>query len=266
VTAAATAYNEGENKLIKRIEIVANGRDTIKSIDGPALNRLNQILMGSANEASAVPTAVGSSQAMNSTVVLDFAMPRAIKPIDTLLNAFKFSTLELRITWGSEKDVYSANSANVTIDSASISVHSIESIGNQGGMINKAFTAEKEVTATSSEFQFALPVGNMYRGMLIHSEVDGNPNNSVINSLELRSGTDVHRKWDWPALQDHNKIEYALESMPSGYAFVDFAPDGYLSEALATAQMSNLDFIFNVTKQTGTNKIRVYPVELIPVA
>lgn len=262
VTAAATAYTEAAWKLIKRLEIVGNGKDVIWYIDGPALARYGHLFRGVVS-ASAVPTAVAANQAMNSFMVLDFAMLRSIKPIDTLLNAFQYSTLELRITWGAKSDMYSANAANVTINSGTLKLQSLESIGNAGGMIAKVFTIEKEVTATSTDFQLTIPVRNAYRGFLIRAEVDGNPNDSVINSLEIKSGADTFVQTDWNVLRDDNKLDMDLETMPTGYAFIDFCPDGYLSEALATQGMANLDIYFNVTKQTGTNKITVYPVELM---
>jgi len=263
VTAAATAYVQGAFKLIKRLEVVANGKDTIWSIDGTALSELTHILSGVSNAASAVPTGTGANQAMNSFVYIPFAMLRAVKPIDTLLNAFKYETLELRVTWGSETDMYSANAANVTVNSGNLTLHSFESIGNQGGMINKMFSIEKEVSSSTSEFQMPLPSGNKYRGFLVRAEVDGDPNNSIINSIELKNGTDVFRKVDWLSLRDINKTDYELESVTTGYAFLDFTPDGYLTESLDSHGMSDLSFYFDVTKQTGINKIAIFPVELL---
>lgn len=261
----ATAFAEGAWKLIKNISIVGNGKDVIWYIDGAALARYGHLFRGVVS-ASAVPNAEGAAQAMNSFMILDFAMLRSIKPIDTILNAFAYSTLELRITWGSKSDMYSANTANVTINSAKLNLETLESIGNQGGMIAKVFTLEKEVTATSSDFSLSIPVRNAYRGFLIRAEVDGNPSDAVINSLKIASGADTFVFTDWAVLRNDNKLDFDLETMPTGYAFVDFCPDGYLSEALATQKMANLDIVFDVAKQVGTNKITVYPVELVTKA
>ncbi|MBI5970573.1 MAG: hypothetical protein HY884_05410 [Deltaproteobacteria bacterium] len=263
ITAAATAYAQGAVKLIKRIEIIANGRDTLKSIDGPGLAELNRQMNGTVNPLGAVPTAVGANQLMAALLKIDFEMPRSVSPSDANLNSYLFSTLELKITFGAPSDMYSANSANVTINSAPITVTLLESEGNAGSIVHKVGSTEKEVTATSTDFQIALPVGNKFRGFLIRAEVDGNPNDSVINKIELRSGTTVFHKWDFTSLKDCNKIDYELESSPTGYVFIDFCPDGFMGEALATAGFSDLTLSFDVTKQTGINKITVYPVELI---
>jgi hypothetical protein len=266
ITADATAFLEGAFKLIKRIEIVADGTMTIKSIEGTALAQLNHILSGVANSQSAVPESVAANVAMNSFLTVDFAMPRAVSPIDTLLNSFSFGTLELKITFGDESDMYSALSANVTINSASVEVHSRESLINKGGMINKVFTIEREVTATSAELQISLPYGNQFRGYLIRSEVDGDPVDTVINEVSIKNGTDVFRKMKFSTLQDMNKVDYELESAPTGYGFIDFSPDGYLTEALDTKGMTDLLMSFDVTKVAGTNKILIVPIELIPAA
>lgn len=262
ITAATTAFADGPWKLIKRLEVVANGKDVIMYIDGPALARYAQLMMG-VTSASAVPTAVAANQAMNSYLKLPFAMFRSVKPIDTLLNAFQHTTLELRVTWGAASDVYKTNSANATINTATLKVTARESIGNQGGMTAKLFTIEKEVTTTSREFTINIPTRNAYRGFLIRAEVDGDVNESVINSLEIKSGADVFHSEDWLTLRDSNKIELDIETMPTGYAFVDFCPDGYLSEAINAAALQSLDIVMDVTKQAGVNKITIVPVELV---
>lgn len=267
VTADATAYTNAPWKLIKRIEVIANGRDSLKNIDGVALAMLNKFMQGAANYFSTVPVAVGASQAFESSLYLPFAMPRAVKPVDTYLNAPDFGTLEFRITFGSEADMYSANSANVTITSASVSVQSLESIGaGRAPLINKVGIIEKEVTATASEFSVPINVGNSFRGFLVRAEVDGNPSDSVINSVVLRSGTEVYCKTDYNQIRNENKLHFGVESMPSGYLFIDFCPDGYLTESLDTKGFSNLELVCDVTKQSGTNKITVYPIELITAA
>lgn len=264
VTAAATAYTEGFWKILKRVEVLKNGGDVVKSIDGPLLARMNQLLYGNTPNYSAVPTGVGANQSMNAFFILDFAMPRAISPIDTLLNAREFRSLDLRVTWGAPADMYSANSANVTINSGSITVHSLEEITGKvrGGMINLVSTSEKEVTATSTDFRMELGRTLPHRGILIAAEVDGNPNGSVINSVELKNGNQIVRQWDWNEIQDTNKTILDIESIPTGYAFIDFCPDGMLTQALKANANEEFYFKFNVTKQAGTNKIKIAPVEL----
>lgn len=260
----ATAYTEAFWKLLKRVEVVANGNIVIKSFDGPAIGRLAQFFHEKLPNYSAVPTAEGANQTFAALLPIDFAMPRSIKPVDTLLNGPLFSSLDLNILWGSETDMYSANADKATINSAEVEVESLEEVSAQvfGGLVHKVHTLEKEVTASTSKFEIPLNGVTKYRGFLIHSEVDGNPNNSVINSIQLKDGGNIMRDNDWANLQDANYSDHKLAAVPTGYAFIDMCPDGMLTQSLDSAGMNDLKLLFDVSKQGGTNKIRVYPIEL----
>lgn len=264
ITAVTTAYTEAFWKLLKRVEVIANGNVVIKSIDGPALGRMAQFLGESLPNYSAVPTAVAANQTFTAMLPIDFAMPRAVKPVDTLLNSPLFSSLDLNVLWGSTSDLYSAAAANATINSASLKIHSLEEVSAQvyGGLIHKVHTLEKEVTASTTEFTIPLNGVTRYRGFLINADVDGNPNGSVINSIQLKDGQNIMRQIDFADLQDMNKDDFKLSSIPTGWAFIDLCPDGMMTQALDSAGMNDLKLLFSVTKQAGTNKIRVYPVEL----
>lgn len=106
VTAATTSYTEAAWKLIRKIEVIAGGKDAIVTIDGPALARMAHFFNGVVPVSSTVPTAVGASQSFEAFLPIDFESIRSVKPIDTLLNAFmlKNSTLELKITLENLKD------------------------------------------------------------------------------------------------------------------------------------------------------------------
>ncbi|MBW7956535.1 MAG: hypothetical protein H3C68_01465 [Deltaproteobacteria bacterium] len=261
----ATPFTEGFWKLLKRVEVVANGNSIIKSIDGAGLGRMAQFLDEKLPNYSAVPNAEGANQSLTAYLPVHFAMPRSVKPIDSLLNAPLFSSLDLNILWGSENDVYSANAANATINSADVAIESLEETSEKvlGGSVHKVHMLEKEVTASTSEFSIPLNGVTRYRGFLINADVDGNPNNSVINSVQLKDGQNIFRHRKWAHLQDNNLSVHKLAAIPAGWAFLDMCPDGFMSQSLNSAGMNDLKLLFDVTKQGGTNKIRVYPVELI---
>lgn len=264
VTGATTAYIEAFWKLLKRVEIIANGNTVIKSLDGAALGRLAQFLHEKLPNYSAVPTGVAANQTFNASLPIDFAMPRSVKPVDTLLNAPLFSSLDLNILWGSKSDLYSADGANATINSANIEVESLEETSAEvfGGMVHKVHTLEKEVTASTTKFEIPLTGVTRYRGFLIYADDDGDPSDSIINSIQLKDGANIFRDTDWKNLQDANYSDHKLSAVPTGWAFLDMCPDGMLTQALDSRGMNDLKLIFDVTKQAGTNKIRVYPVEL----
>jgi hypothetical protein len=265
ITAAATAFVEGAFKLIKRIEIVANGSITVKSLDAASLAKLNQYLTGVANAQSAVPTAIGDNQSHNAALKIDFAIDRSVSSFDTLLNSMEYSTLDIRITWGDKDSMYST-STNVTINSASLELTSKECKFERGGSMNKVSTHEIDITATSDALQYRFPVGNKYRGVLVKAEVDGNPSNDVITEIEFKSGTDVFVKASYDSLRDYNKMAYEQESVPDGYVFIDFAEDGLiLTQSIDTQGMSDFTGSFKVIKGAGVHTLTLIPIEIIPL-
>lgn len=273
ITANATAWADAPFSLIRRIEVVADGKDTIKSIDGETLALFMRIFGGTAMSASAMPTVVGASQAFNAYLTLPFEMPRAVRPIDTLLNSKRLSTLELRITWGDVTSAYSANSGNATFASVALDVELFESFGIESDFaVFKQLLISKDVTSVTADMQVLLPVGNLYRGFLIRAvnygaspaNVDpGTGSNAIINNIQLKSGTEVYVNRKGLSLQDDNKRQYGQESWPAGCYVLDFSPDGLLTESLDARPLSSLEMVFDVSNPATSNKIKVYPLEVI---
>ena len=125
--------------------------------------------------------------------------------------------------------------------------------------INKHTQIQKEVTATTSELQERLPTEVVYRRFFIYTEVDGLASDSVINKIKLKSGTLVFKDISADILKGNMKFFAGNESMDTGLYVIELITDGQLSEALNTKGMSSLEFIFDVTKQSGTNVIHIFP-------
>lgn len=256
-------------QLVKRITIRANGRDVLKSIDFETLHRLTQIRSGTRPEATVMATGdIQANTLINISAFLPFEMWRATQPIDSLLNSKPLTTLEFIVDWGAAKDwVDATNDRTVTINSAALEIQAEEYVGvgaEQKFSVNKESSSEPEVTATAAEFQIKLAVGNIYRAIALVARVDGKLSNSIINNIQIKSGTEVFKNVKANHLRDSNKRRYGLETWPTGYHVLEFVTDGLLSEALDTRNFGdNLEIILDVTKVAGTNKVHVYPVELI---
>ena len=256
-------------KWLRRIELIADGRDTIKSINMRALVLKNFFNSGVYPRRQVPTLAVGNNN-FYQTALLQLNLPRAIREIDTLINTGRLSTFILQFTFGSAADGFITPPTTYTLSNIEVGVHIHEAINvnvpqdKLNFSVYKESVIEKEVTATTSEFQILLPVGNRYRGFLIEQEINGEPVNNVINSFEIRSGTTVFYKGDWASVQEMNAVKYGMESQSyMGYVYVDFCPEGRMVDSLDATNLSMLEAVFNVTKQTGTNFIRIYPDELI---
>jgi len=261
-------------KMVKRIEIIANGRDTIKSLSADAIGMKNLFLTGT----KPVLVEVGITAATHpygGVLLLPFAMPRSIREIDTLLPSGKLSTLELRVTYGALTaaacEMFSTDATAYTVvgSTCDVEVHVNESIRLDGKdepyATYKELYIEKDVVAAATEFQVLLPVGNRYRGFLIETESDGDMVDTILNKITIKSGTDVFKAIAREDLQGENALRYDLEAQTFvGYAYVDFCTEGRMVDALDATRLSSLEMILDVNNPGAVDKVRVYPCEIVP--
>lgn len=277
-------------QLIQSIMIRANGRDVIKNYDLETLHRLNQLRHGIRPHISFAGFSGYSAVSDIEMVVhaqIDFAMWRAIRPIDTLLNSAGLATLDFIVTFGSPdntmNDAYDPATGGCSVDSATLYVAAIESVGVPVGTrfaMNKEYMIRSQVTATSSSHQIQLPVSNLFRSFVLKTHSDGDQVDTILNNIIIKAGTEVFKHRFASFLQMDNRLEcgievaevdgsaaavdhYFLEHLLEGYYLLEFVKDGRLTECLDTSQLSSLELILDVNT-VGTNDfIDVYPVELI---
>jgi hypothetical protein len=255
-------------KAIARVELIANGRDTIKSISGDAIGMKNMFLMGT-KPVLTETLITAAAHPFGGIIKLPLAMPRSIREIDTLLNSGILSTLELRVTYGAVDCMFSTAPTTYAMTKADVEVHIDEAIRLDGKdepySAYKELYIEKTVAAASAEFQILLPVGNRYRGFLIETESDGEMANTIVNTVQIKSGTDVFFKKQMDVIQGQNAIDYDLEAQTFvGYGYVDFCPEGRLVDALNASGLSSLEMILDVSAPGTIDKVRIYPCEIVP--
>lgn len=289
-------------QLVKNIMIRANGRDVIKNIDMETLHRLDEMRWGCRPHIYSHAW-LGyddvSEEVLKVAAVIDFAMWRAIRPIDTLLDSAGLATLELIITWGTGLDTMNdaypggGSGESVTVHNATLYVSSVEAVGVPAGtkfMINKEYMIRSQVTAASARHQIPLPVGNLYRSLVLKTHSDGDQTDGILafnvtnqKTIQLQAGTEVFKYRIAGCLQADNRLECAMqvperigsgaalnhalqELVLEGYYLLEFVKDGRLTECLDTSKLSNLELILDVLNPGANDFIDVYPVELIPPA
>ena len=278
-------------QLVQSIMIRANGRDVIKNLDLETLHRLNQIRHGVRPHISAPEDWDGYDVISDSVQVihaqLDFAMWRAIRPIDTLLNSAGLATLDFIVTFGNPDDVmndaYDPATGGISVDSATLYIAAIESVGVPPGtrfMVNKEYMIRSQVSATSTSHQVQLPVSNLYRAFVLKTHSDGDQVNTILNSIQVKAGTEVFKNRYASFLQMDNRLEcgievpnvdsdaaavdhYMLEHLLEGYYLLEFVKDGRLTECLDTSQLSSLELLLDVNAVGTSDFIDIFPVELI---
>lgn len=284
------AFMQGDEwGVVKRIDIIANNTQVIRSISGNQLWWLNQKLYGVDPILSIEMANLSADPKISATLVLPFWLPRSVRPLDTALDARELSDLKIEVTWG---DMNSVNGDAVGwVIPPNLAVHSLECFN-----INRTFSQWRNydivqtVTASSPSFQVILPVGPMYRGFLINTTarqggiISDNPD--ILQNLKIKSGTTVYA--DVPAfLMNHidggtriglgksldsatglyNGNRKGAANDSDAWYYYDHVTDGYLSESIDTLGFSEFELELDVHMPGGSDpvEIHVMPQQIIPV-
>lgn len=268
-TGAGAPHVYGAYKAISKIEVIANGRDTIISIAPDHLQILNTIDYGTVPVFLNPTNDTAATYPFNCSFVVPFEVHRSVRPIDTLLPSAGLSTLDLKVTWGAGSDMFTGAvdfTSAVIQTSTTLSVQSFEEIGSLPGAVSvsKMYTISRTLAASANtNFQVQISVGNLYRGFLVQTNVANVMNDTIIDGFSLESGTEVFQKWlTNDEVLDYNKLLYSLETRLIGNHYLDFLDsDGFMSEILDTRGLSGLDLILNMAAVAGN--LIVVPNEII---
>jgi hypothetical protein len=286
-TLAATLRGD-EWAVVKRIELIANNTQVIRSLSGNDLWWLNYFLFGTPPP---ITPAMGDGATANvpfaSSLVIPLWMPRSIRPMTTALDARQLSDLKLEITWGNFADINAAATAWTT--EPTVKVASLESFNVQGTFSQwRVFTIEKEITATNPQFQIDIPVGPAYRGFMLGFTDAGKDDGDILNNFKIVSGSTVYADITERLLEQvdghiRNSLIHSFDSgagaggvydafrrgttynSVDGLYFYDHVTDGYLTEAIDTLGLSEFKLELDVTVGGGTTKVYVLPMQIVPV-
>lgn len=274
-----SAANTGRGdlwSLIKRIDIIANGTETIKSISGPTLRMLQYFWYGRLPENSGVATLGDGSTAnpsLSQTIILPFWMPNSLRPMDTALASANLSSLTINVTWGNYSDLSFAATGWTT--EPVLNVESIESFGIKGPFSQwRLWEIEKTITASSQNLQIDLPVGSLFNGFLFNATDADADSDAIINAIKLKSGSTVFADQKFGVMRDAmnlmaNRVESAgaVSTLYKKTAWGNYnhTLDGYLSESIDTLGFSELQLEMDVTVGGGTTNLYVVPSQIIPV-
>lgn len=277
-TAAKTKRGD-EWAVVKKVEIIANNTDVIKSIDGPALYMLNYFLYGTWPQVTALlGDGATANPAFKSTLILPFWMPRSIRPLDTALDSRRLSDLKVKITWGTHTDI-NGDASGFTV-APSVTVDSLESFNlpvDSEFSQWRIFKQEVTNTATNAAFQIKQDVGKMFRGFMINTTRDGADVSDILNKFTWQSGTTIFAQRNANVMQQvhriRNTLEYSTASPQKGttfnklggWYFYDHVTDGMNTECIDTLGLSEHELELDVTYTSGAEIIRIYPMQLIPV-
>lgn len=263
---SGTVVTKSENnptELIKRIEVVANGKDTIKSLSFTNSWLIDKYQSGTAPERVQTPASVSQAdQPFSATTYVDFDLDR--DELDTLLPSQELNSLQLVITWGQATDIDSGTGFNIDWTYLDVTLEeegNPEELNSEDMGVLKEFEITQDVSASGVQ-TIKLPLGNVYQKLFVKVVDNGSQSNTLCTDFEVvLNGLQTVRKERFDVAQAEDKTEYGLESIDNGVVMVDLDLGG--SEPVDTVEASSFELKFNCGSPTGTSNITVVTQELI---
>lgn len=277
ITTAATSIRaESPAQLIKRLELVADGKNTIASLPFVLINRANVFRRGQLGSLTPQSGTAIAAYSIEATGYLDQANMDGIRQKDSNLRTSGMSLLQMRFTFGAAVDTQvggASSLTNVFVDVSSVEM--IEIPDPKTGEITKPMYLVKRAyqdiafTTSNANMQVILPVGNILRGVVIRTEgftTAGEPSNSVLNNVILASGVDVRLNLPAGVVRSMNSMDYDVTTIPNGIYVLDMMTQGgyntQASEGWDLTNASEAKLTLDVNGAANT-KVTVETIELI---
>lgn len=239
VTVLATAVRaEAPLQLLPRIEVIADGKNTIFSAPAWAASLGNYLRRAKDSGSRAVtpPSGVAvATYAVEANCIVDFAQPDGIRPKDTSFRSTDLSLFQTRLTFGSPGDCFVggtvAFSGTPTVDIYAL--NTVEERGADGQFIDaplgltKTSYQEAAILASNTQYEIDLPAGNLIRSVMLRTEGDptaGEPSALILNNMILQNGIDVRHNLQAANVRGLNNLQYG--QLTAGYYVADFMTQG----------------------------------------
>lgn len=214
-TAANSARMEAWS-FIKNIQIIVNGQDTIRQFTGDELAVLNYFLYRVAPKRE---TTFGDGSTANPSfdrvLRIPFWMPGVSHPDYTLLDARRLSSLTLQIQFGTYTDVNSAATGWTTAPVLEVFYEYI--MPRQGQQFGpyatwRQFDQSYPYAANQNGAVITLPVGQLYRGFLLNSNVGGTDTTGILKEFRWKTGSTTYADLTETVLRERFLVQNELDT------------------------------------------------------
>lgn len=276
--AGSAVRAEAPLQLIKRIEIIADGKNTIASVSGLLLGRGQMNRRGQLSSLSPPADASAAARTYAFEMALDQQLIDGIRPKDANLRTSGMQLLQMRITFGAYIDLFTGSPAGglTGTNTLEICTSEIVELPDANGEISRPLYVQKRTyqdigcPTTNSNQEINLPVGNFLRSVLFRSEgfaTAGEPSDAVLNYVTLRSGVDVRFSASWPMVFRMNRLDYQITARPVGIGLVDLCSSGQFAGIKATdawdlTRASECKVVLDVNGSTN-GKVSIMTTELV---
>lgn len=283
-SAAATAgpTNEEPLGLIKRIDLIADGRKTILTLSGQDAYRLSNLFSGKAGELVPAAGGAAATQAISAFFMLHNEAARMLTPIMSYFDPRPYEKIELRVQWGTISDMFSTPSTASVNAETGIEFQVVQSAegAEQIGYNRLYFFDEFQFGAGQvTNFTINVPRAGLLAGILVRSTQTNaaaglpSPTNlffqdsalassNLSGLISLKSDNNfLHADNINPTvLQSANVEDYALDVIAAGsnigfgvpgYYYLDLTEDGLVTSLLNTFDLNVLQLIVS-SRPAGT--------------
>lgn len=278
VTVLATSVRaEAPLQTIARVEVVADGKNTLVSVPGhaAAFGNLRRKANQSGARVATPPSGVAvATYQVEGNIAIDFASVGGIRPKDTNFRTSQLSLFQLRLTFGAAGDNFVGGT--VAFSSMNVDVYTQELIElpnpndktySSPIALRKQSYQEVTLAAANTNQEIFLPAGNLIAGILLRAEgktTAGEPDATMLNNITVKAGEDYRLNLAAANLRAKNNLDYG--AVTAGYYIHNPMALGEALECMTCAwDVSNQAQPKVVIDTTGgaNQKLQVVTTELI---
>lgn len=270
--AAGAVVTNGAFKILRGLTVETDKHlKLVDNVDGLGLARLQSFEQG-AVPANADPASTADGTTFNGSLRIPFAGSKLARPYDTLLD-MKQSRMTVKTQFGIVTDIQSAgttatvNSLRQDIDVRVLPGPLNPGIGPNGpdpdyselpGWINTKELIVTAITSSQNGYQLRLPYGDRIYKKIAISQRTVTATTNVEVATVITANQQLSLKYNnvpfmdrmtWQALADENKAHFGLETMPTGWAVLEFDKTGRYKDFLSVlnTDAANLFLEMDVT-------------------
>jgi hypothetical protein len=267
-SAAEDPFYQALGRIVRRLDVILGGRDTVVSLFGEQLMSRATVEFGAVPDGMAdtvVLTGSATATAYDVLYTIPRFLPRSRNPLQTADDLRRVRSATLEVTWADNTLAWlygTPNSpAGISLVTADLEVDYLVDAGPEyQPMVRQLTHIDQVYSAASQALSITIDgqTGLALRSIDVISLDDSVGSNALINKLKVAAGPVVFSEQDGPAIQAMNKLRYGLESIITGYHFIPFTFLGDDSLAILSSPQalpSDVQAVFDVTTGSGTEEL-----------
>ena len=187
-------------RLIRRVDFVIGGRDTVLSQSGEMLTARAALEFGAVPDgmADTVDLIASTGTAYDVTIPIPRYLPRSNSPLMTADDLRRVNQAVLEITWGNNASLFKTPNTNViSLATCDVEAHYLLDVPAERGFnVRQLQQLTEEYTATNDNLGITIDnrTGLVLRSILVAMLDDDVGSNALLNNFKLQSGAFVRHQ------------------------------------------------------------------------